>query len=110
MPKTGSASDIDHLESQNSIPQRKRCSVKPDTILLVLMVLSALVGVALGAGLKSNDRIFTPREIMYIGFLGDLFLRMLKMLILPLIVSSLINSLANLNVKTAGRLGLVTII
>ncbi len=67
---------------------------------------------------------------MYIGFPGDLFLRALKLLILPLIgtnvfekliyghmfqfqnlcfvfvsVSSLVNSLARLNARTAGRLG-----
>jgi Na+/H+-dicarboxylate symporter len=73
------------------------------------MVASVALGVVLGVGLKSGNHQYTPREIVYIGFLGEIFLRMLKMLILPLIVSSLINALSDLNPKTAGRLGGVTV-
>jgi len=43
--------------------------------------------------------------IMLIGFAGELFMNMLKMLILPLIVASLICALASLDAKATGRVG-----
>ena len=42
---------------------------------------------------------------MYLDFPGDLLMRMLKMMILPLIVSSLIAGLANLDISSSGRMG-----
>ena len=36
---------------------------------------------------------------------GDLFLRMLKMLILPLIVSSMISAVGSLDLSVSGRIG-----
>lgn len=43
--------------------------------------------------------------LMLIGFPGELFMNMLKMLILPLIVASLICALAALDAKATGRVG-----
>ena len=43
--------------------------------------------------------------LMLIGFAGELFMSMLKMLILPLIVASLICALASLDAKATGRVG-----
>ncbi|KAL1007653.1 hypothetical protein UPYG_G00089570 [Umbra pygmaea] len=42
---------------------------------------------------------------MIIAFPGDILMRMLKMLILPLVISSLITGLAGLDAKSSGRLG-----
>ena len=42
---------------------------------------------------------------MYLAFPGDLLMRMLKMMILPLIISSLIAGLANLDMGSSGRMG-----
>ncbi|CAB1323045.1 unnamed protein product, partial [Coregonus sp. 'balchen'] len=46
-----------------------------------------------------------PDIVMVIAFPGDILMRMLKMLILPLIISSLITGLAGLDAKSSGRLG-----
>lgn len=55
-------------------------------------------GVVLGIILRnSRDEKWTPREINYISYLGDLFLRMLKSLILPLIISSLVSAIGSLD-------------
>ncbi|XP_058573325.1 excitatory amino acid transporter 5 isoform X2 [Neofelis nebulosa] len=48
-------------------------------------------------------------EISYFQFPGELLMRMLKMLILPLVVSSLMSGLASLDAKTSSRLGILTV-
>ncbi|KAB5553601.1 hypothetical protein PHYPO_G00040450 [Pangasianodon hypophthalmus] len=42
---------------------------------------------------------------MLVSFPGDILMRMLKMLILPLIISSLITGLAGLDARSSGRMG-----
>lgn len=42
---------------------------------------------------------------MYIDFPGKIFINILKMLILPLIVSSIISSLAQLDAQSSGKMG-----
>lgn len=42
---------------------------------------------------------------MYINYAGDLFLRMLKSLILPLIMSSLISAIGSLDLSLSGKIG-----
>ncbi|KAG5832325.1 hypothetical protein ANANG_G00289900 [Anguilla anguilla] len=44
-------------------------------------------------------------SLMIISFPGDILMRMLKMLILPLIISSLITGLAGLDARSSGRMG-----
>ncbi|KAI4786267.1 hypothetical protein KUCAC02_037233, partial [Chaenocephalus aceratus] len=48
-------------------------------------------------------------EVKYFQFPGELLMRMLKMLILPLVVSSLMSGLAALDAKCSSRLGLITV-
>ncbi|XP_077882395.1 excitatory amino acid transporter 5 isoform X4 [Ictidomys tridecemlineatus] len=53
--------------------------------LLILSVLSVIVGCLLGFFLRTQR--LSPQEISYFQFPGELLMRMLKMLILPLVVS-----------------------
>lgn len=41
---------------------------------------------------------------MYISFIGDIFLRMLKCLSIPLIVASLVSTIATLDVSLSGKI------
>ncbi|OCT85027.1 excitatory amino acid transporter 5 [Xenopus laevis] len=75
--------------------------------LLILSVLSVIVGCLLGFFLRTRQ--LTEQEISYFQFPGELLMRMLKMLILPLVVSSLMSGLAALDAKTSSRLGIFTI-
>jgi proton glutamate symport protein len=67
-------------------------------------VLIALVaGVAFGW--------MTPTAAEGIGFLGDIFLRLLKMIIIPLIFTSLVSGIASLgSARSVGRVGVRTVI
>ena len=42
---------------------------------------------------------------MYVSFIGNLFLRMLKAIVIPLIVPSLITAVGSLNVSVSGLVG-----
>lgn len=57
--------------------------------LLVATIISVILGVALGIWVRLQNP--SPRAIMLISFPGEILMNMLKMMILPLIVSSLIS-------------------
>lgn len=72
-------------------------------MLLVFTIAAVLVGLILGfLGRLANP---TPQSITLISFPGELLMRLLKMFILPLIVSSLISGMAQLDPKGSGRMG-----
>ncbi|RCN31413.1 transporter, dicarboxylate/amino acid:cation Na+/H+ symporter family protein [Ancylostoma caninum] len=72
-------------------------------LLLILTILGVVVGV-LGGGLLRYLQP-SPDVVKYIGFPGELFMNMLKAMILPLIVASLISGLSQLDGRTSGKLG-----
>lgn len=63
-------------------------------LLIIFTIASVLCGIFLGIGLRSVEP--SKDAILLIGFPGDVLMRMLKMLILPLIVSSLITGESSL--------------
>ena len=85
-------------------------------LLLVLIIIGVLFGFIIGLSLNGHvqsDRYDDEerREIvMCISFLGDIFVRLLKLLIVPLIVTSIVMAVASLDTKTTGKLGKRTII
>ncbi len=54
--------------------------------------------------------IFFKNQVKYVSWMGDIFLRMLKMIVIPLILSSIVSGIANIgNDGNFGRLGLKTL-
>ncbi|KAK6294127.1 hypothetical protein J4Q44_G00349570 [Coregonus suidteri] len=80
------------------------CSKIMNNLVLFLTILGVIVGSVSGILLRPMSPL-PPDVIMVISFPGDILMRMLKMLILPLIISSLITGLAGLDAKSSGRLG-----
>lgn len=80
--------------------------------LLTILTISAVVaGVIAGVivraiGLDGDSDKFPYRTVMYVNFIGDIFLRILKSLILPLIVSSLISAVGSLDISLSKRIGI----
>ncbi|KAL2097201.1 hypothetical protein ACEWY4_006408 [Coilia grayii] len=75
--------------------------------LLTLSVLAVVSGCVIGYMLRSLN--LSSQAMIYFSFPGELLMRMLKMLILPLITSSLMSGLASMDTKASGRMGLLTI-
>ncbi|KAG7254847.1 hypothetical protein CRUP_030133 [Coryphaenoides rupestris] len=73
-------------------------------LLLGLTVLGVVMGVAFGMLLRYM-RVTDGSVLTMVSFPGDILMRMLKMLILPLIISSLITGLAGLDARASGRMG-----
>lgn len=74
-------------------------------LLTILTVAGVISGIVLGIILRETTEKWTPREVTYLNFIGDLFLRLLKALILPLIVSSLISAIGSLDLSLSGKIG-----
>ncbi|KAF3686724.1 Excitatory amino acid transporter 2 GLT-1 [Channa argus] len=99
--------DESHLESIVDPPESV-CGGLCDKIMKNMVLTLTILGVFLGsiAGmLLRHISPLPPDVIMIIGFPGEILMRMLKMLILPLVVSSLVTGLAGLDAKSSGRLG-----
>ncbi|CAJ0582217.1 unnamed protein product, partial [Mesorhabditis spiculigera] len=85
------------------VSKNKSWIKKSENILLTLTMAGVFLGVLVGGALRYAEP--SPETIRYIGFPGELFMNMLKCMILPLIVSSLISGLAQLDGKTSGKVG-----
>lgn len=75
--------------------------------LLTLSVAAVLTGCTLGFMLRGT-KLSTQAKI-YFSFPGELLMRMLKMLILPLITSSLMSGLSSMESRACCRMGVLTV-
>lgn len=80
---------------------RKNCIV-------ILTVSGVLLGVGLGVALRGMH--LTPAQVSYLAFPGEMLLRMLKMIILPLVVCSLVSGAASLDTRSLGKLGGIALV
>ncbi len=82
---------------------RKFCK---QNLLVILLLTSLILGIIIGFAIKfGSSRDFSKKEVGYISFPGTLFLNALKMVIVPLITTSLISGMASLDKNAYGKLG-----
>jgi len=72
-------------------------------LLLTLTVIAVFIGFIVGFAARAGNP--SPAVISMVSFPGEILMRMLKMLILPLLISSLISGLSRLDAKSSGRMG-----
>lgn len=89
-----------------------RCVITKSDVLKFLknnwLTIATFASVVLGVGvglILRKTKSWSPREIMYWNYVGEVFLRMLKCLILPLISTSLITGIASLNLGLSRNIG-----
>ncbi|KAF7249426.1 Neutral amino acid transporter A [Varanus komodoensis] len=75
--------------------------------IVILTVTGVLAGVAMGSLVRHMH--LTQAQVTYLAFPGEMLLRMLKMIILPLVVCSLVSGAASLDARSLGRLGGIAI-
>ncbi|KAJ8922430.1 hypothetical protein NQ315_004376 [Exocentrus adspersus] len=98
------------VDVENDQPPRNKClACVKSNALTIATVVGVVLGAVIGIVLRQTRDQWTEREIMYIGYVGDVFLRMLKSLILPLIVSSLVSAIASLDLSLSGKIAARTI-
>ncbi|XP_075042293.1 neutral amino acid transporter B(0) [Mixophyes fleayi] len=85
-------------------PRQSRCvRFLRGNLLVLLTVLGVLLGGGLGMAVRQMD--LTRAQIVTFSFPGELLLRLLKMIILPLVVCSLVSGAASLQPSALGKLG-----
>ncbi|KAG0434081.1 hypothetical protein HPB47_019364, partial [Ixodes persulcatus] len=77
--------------------------------LTVATIAAVVAGITLGVLLRPLGP-FSKRNIMYINFPGEVFLRMLRGLILPLITSSMVAAVGSLDARLSGKIGLRAVV
>lgn len=74
--------------------------------LVIATISSVVLGVIVGVTVRATSKkSWSNRDIMYLNFIGEIFLRILKSLILPLIVTSLVTGIASLNLSLSRKIG-----
>ncbi|XP_028835233.1 excitatory amino acid transporter 1-like [Denticeps clupeoides] len=71
---------------------------------IIFNISAVVIGIILGFTLRPYK--MTYQEVKYFSFPGELLMRMLQMLVLPLLVSSLVTGMAGLDSKASGKMGM----
>ncbi|KAK7477592.1 hypothetical protein BaRGS_00031140 [Batillaria attramentaria] len=79
-----------------------------DSAMFFLTIAGIVIGFALGFGVRELNP--SKDALMWIGMPGELFLRLLKMMILPLIVCSVITGTASLDPKANGKISAIAFV
>ncbi|XP_075153663.1 excitatory amino acid transporter 2 isoform X2 [Haematobia irritans] len=79
-----------------------------DNLMLLVTLSGVMLGVIMGFSLRPLE--LHEDSIMLISYPGELFMRVLKLMILPLVISSLIAGSASLNARMNGKIALRTLV
>ncbi|XP_064476357.1 excitatory amino acid transporter 3-like isoform X2 [Ornithodoros turicata] len=97
-------------ESAGSLSKAGPCKTFLRHNMLTIATLAAVVaGITLGIVLRLVSP-WSKRHMMYMNFPGEIFLRMLRGLILPLITSSMVAAVGSLDARLSGKIGLRAVI
>ena len=99
---------IDEFENNKSFFGRI-LKVLSDNVLAISTLFSVITAVVIGIIIREYNPDWDQRSLSYIGFIGEIFLRMLKCLVLPLIFTSLVFAMGDIDTKLFGKIGSRTV-
>ncbi|KAM3606392.1 uncharacterized protein V6R79_015154 [Siganus canaliculatus] len=102
VPNSASTEPFLDKSAQKSCGQKMKGFLSRN-LLVIMTVSGVLVGVGLGMLVRNLN--LTKAQMAHFAFPGEMLLRMLKMIILPLVVCSLISGAASLDTRSLGKLG-----
>ncbi|XP_072319595.1 neutral amino acid transporter B(0) [Eucyclogobius newberryi] len=95
---------LDPHKKSGALPLSERVKrIVRANMLVILTVAGVIIGVIIGLGVREAQ--LTKTQIIYVGFPGELLIRLLKMIIIPLVVCSLVSGAASIDPKALGKLG-----
>nr|XP_046150766.1 neutral amino acid transporter B(0)-like [Oncorhynchus gorbuscha] len=97
------ANGLRHKKCSNETTVEKIKRLVMANLLVILTVAGVIVGVFIGLGVRHME--LSRTQILYVGFPGELLIRLLKMIIIPLVVCSLVSGAASIDPKALGKLG-----
>uniref|UniRef100_A0A8C6Y6H7 Amino acid transporter n=1 Tax=Naja naja TaxID=35670 RepID=A0A8C6Y6H7_NAJNA len=77
--------------------------------LLLSTILAVVLGIGLGLAVREYGKL-SNLDKFYFAFPGEVLMRMLKLIILPLIISSMITGVAALDSSVSGKIGLRAVV
>lgn len=91
----------------NLKPSKKECtSFLRSNALTIATFFGVIAGAILGVILReSKETEWSKRDVMYVSFVGKLFLSALKSIIVPLVIPSLIIAIGTLDISISGKIG-----
>uniref|UniRef100_A0A6G1SCM2 Amino acid transporter n=1 Tax=Aceria tosichella TaxID=561515 RepID=A0A6G1SCM2_9ACAR len=97
-----------HYEIQNHTTRMQKLTKAFQVYrLMALTVICVLAGIIIGLMCRPRAKFWTERQFMYIEFPGELYLRFLKLMIIPLLVSNVILSFGTIQGKISSKLAKV---
>ncbi|VDI07833.1 Hypothetical predicted protein [Mytilus galloprovincialis] len=90
-----------------AVGKEKCLEILKANLLVLLTLVGAAVGFIIGVVVRNTNP--TDSTLMWVGILGEIYLNMLKMMIVPLIVASVITGTATLDPKSNGKISLVSL-
>ncbi|XP_078097878.1 neutral amino acid transporter B(0)-like [Mustelus asterias] len=100
------ANSGNNVSSPGKQPQAKMHKLRGcvrSNLLVILTVAGVISGVVIGLSVRELQ--LSRLQVLYFSFPGELLLRLLKMIIIPLVVCSLVSGAASLDPRALGKLG-----
>ncbi|XP_055347571.1 excitatory amino acid transporter 1-like isoform X2 [Paramacrobiotus metropolitanus] len=101
---------VNSKSSAKLSPKRRCLAVLLENLRLILLIAGICIGVALAFGLRAAGIHQSARKVAYVAFLGELFLSMLKCIIIPLMASAIISGLSNMESAASGQIGFRSVV